>query len=106
MKPPKKFQFSVPPERSFKMKSDHSRVIAEVVDLEGLREAIEKAPAESIIFHTRDGNDFAAWIREVVHHTTLSQVMEEIRAGSGDIESTRLRMLTVLDLAIEMAKEA
>ena len=38
-------------DKSFKMKTNHGSVVAEIYDLEGLKEAIEKAPAEAILFH-------------------------------------------------------
>ena len=106
METKKDFLLPVSPDKSFKLKSDHDQVLAEIHSLEGLLSALEAAPAEALVFHTAGRNDFATWIRDAVRYTSLSHVVDNIRAESGDVEDIRKRLVTVLELAIDLARES
>ncbi|HEX55464.1 MAG: hypothetical protein DRO94_02105 [Candidatus Altiarchaeales archaeon] len=92
-------------ENSFKLKRDHDVVIAEIHDIEGLRNAIEIVPGDVIAFHMDNRNDFAAWIESIVGCNTLGKALQEIQLNSEDIESTRRKLVEVLDLSISLMKE-
>jgi len=92
-------------DKSFKMKTNHGSVVAEIYDLEGLKAAIEKAPAEAILFHMDNRNDFAAWIGGVVLCSTLSEVVQKIEPNHSDVEHTRNQLIETLDLGIKIMKE-
>jgi hypothetical protein len=95
---------SVDDSRSFKLKSDHHRVVAEVFDLEGLRDAISDAPDEAIVFHLSGKNDYAAWIGAVLGSKTLQEEIGKIDPNAGPVKA-RQELLDTLDLGIKVLKE-
>jgi len=92
-------------DKSFRMKTDHGSVVAEIFDLEGLKAAIEKAPPEAILFHMDNRNDFAAWVGNVISCTTLSEVIQKIEPNRANVEHTRSQLVETLDLGIKIMKE-
>lgn len=96
---------SVDIENAFKLKRDHDEVIAEVLTLEALRSAIERAPDNVISFHLNGRNDFANWIQGAIGCNSLSKAIAEIRFKAENPEETRLDLLKTLDLGIDLLRE-
>lgn len=81
-------------EYSFKLKTDHSEIIAEILFLEDLHKAIQEAPSEAITFHTERGNDFAEWISYAVGDWWLGSQIGAIKKT--DSEKVRSEMLKLI----------
>jgi len=77
----------VPQDKSFVLKVSNSDMIAEAFMLEDLLESIKKAPEESIKFHTRSGNDFSAWISEVVGDKKLASDVQQIDYSTSEAKN-------------------
>jgi len=65
-------------DKRFILKADHDKILSEVLMLEELAETIVVSPAEAIAFHTREGNDFAAWVKGAVGDAELAQNLSAI----------------------------
>jgi len=81
-------------EHSFKLKTDYSEIIAEILFLEDLHKAIQEAPPEAIAFHTKRGNDFAEWISYAVGDWWLGSQIGAIKET--DPEKVRAEMLKLM----------
>jgi hypothetical protein len=89
--------------QSFKLKRNHDEVVSDCLFLEELRDAIGKAPLESILFHLDGRNDFAAWVNEVVGDLELGRDLEYIKpSNTVDLRSGLLHVLNsrIKDLKI------
>jgi hypothetical protein len=95
---------SVERHESFKLKSDHHCVVAEIFDLAGLRDAIREAPDEAILFHLSGKNDYAEWIGAVLGSKTLHEELGRIDSSAGP-KKARQELLDTLDLGIKVLKE-
>lgn len=95
---------SVKDEHSFKLKTDHGSVFAEVLMLEGLSAEIKKAPDEAIVFHMKGRNDFASWVKDCVGDWWLGSRMEKIELS--DPAVTKFRLVKTLDERINKLKTA
>jgi hypothetical protein len=95
---------SVEAPESFKLKRDHHSIVAEIFDLEGLRDAIREAPDEAILFHLSGKNDYAAWIGNVLGSKAMEEVLSRIDSSNGP-EQVRQELLDTLDLGIKVLKE-
>jgi hypothetical protein len=62
--------------------------------LDGLLTAVESAPQESVVFHMRDGNDFAKWVHDVVGDEKLAETLSEIKLD--DPEQTQAKIVQTL----------
>jgi len=81
-------------ERAFKLKRNHDEVLSECLLLEELKEAIENAPEEAILFHLDGRNDFASWVREEIGDLELSGNLEYIRPSKTiDVKSELVHVL-------------
>jgi hypothetical protein len=69
-------------ENKFILKSGHDTVLSEIQHLEELAESLAKSPAEAVAFHTREGNDFAAWVKGAVGDTELAQTLETLKSAN------------------------
>jgi hypothetical protein len=78
----------VPKEKSFILKLDHGELIGEVVHVEGLLEKIKNAPADAIKFHTRNGNDFSAWLIDAVGDRKLAEEVASIDYSKSEAKKT------------------
>lgn len=95
----------VKPEHSFKLKKNHSDLIAEIFSLENLFKFLERVPHDAIIFHLRDGkNDFATWVEEVFGNEVLSKNLKEISL-SEKTEDTRWKLVSALYNEINTLKK-
>ena len=92
-------------ENSFKLKRSHDEVIAEILTLDALRNAIGTVPDSVISFHLDGRNDFADWIREVIGCNTLSKAIAEVELKPENPEETRNRILELLDYTIDLLRE-
>jgi hypothetical protein len=63
----------VPADKAFWLKSDHGQIVAVCHSIKELADKVEKAPDSVFKFHTRGGNDFARWIKDVFKNNALSQ---------------------------------
>ena len=54
----------VKPRQSFKLKKNPQELISEILSLEDLLKALERAPPEAIVFHLQGRNDFADWVEK------------------------------------------
>ena len=89
-------------ERAFRLKRNHDEVLSECLLLEELKEAIENAPEEAILFHLDGRNDFANWVREEIGDLELSGDLEYIRPSKTiDVKS---ELVHVLDSRIKTLK--
>jgi hypothetical protein len=95
---------SVKGDESFKFKRDHHTVDAEIFDLAGLRDAIQNAPDEAILFHLSGKNDYAEWIGNVLGSKTLQDAIYHIDSSMGPVKA-RQELLDTLDLGIKVLKE-
>jgi hypothetical protein len=95
---------SVEGQESFKLKRDHHSIVAEIFDLQGLRDAIREAPDEAIIFHLSGKNDYAEWIGAVLGSKTLQEEVGRIDSNSGP-KKARQELLYTLDIGIKVLKE-
>lgn|GEM_PF-1183176 len=80
--------------RAFILKKEHGEIIGEAFMLEGLLEAVESAPDESIAFHLASGNDFSGWVLQVVGDKKLAQRLDEVDAR--DISGARKHLSSSL----------
>ncbi len=96
---------SVDIEDAFKLKRDHEEVIAEVLTLDALRNAIEKAPDSVISFHLDGRNDFADWILGVIGCTALSKAIAEVELKAENPDETRKDLVKILNFTIDLLKE-
>jgi len=92
-------------EDSFKLKRSHDEVIAEILTLGALRNAIGAASDSVISFHLDGRNDFAEWIREVIGCNTLSKAIVEVELKAENLEETRNSILELLDYTLDLLKE-
>jgi hypothetical protein len=90
---------------SFKLKRDHEEVIAEVLTLEALRNAIQGIPDSVISFHLDGRNDFAKWIQKAIGCNTLSRAIAEVELNAENPEETRGNLLKILDYTLDLLKE-
>lgn len=97
---------SVDPERAFTLKNGSGEVVDEIMDLEGLRNALSSAPGDAILFHMDNRNDFAAWVGDVISCGSLSRALQDIPVSPKNVEKTRKDLLSSMDLAIGLLKEA
>jgi len=81
-------------DKSFILKTDHGSILSEVLRLEELAEKIASSPPEAVAFHTRDGNDFSAWIRDAVGDAELSLRVSGLSGASA--EETRNRVVSAI----------
>lgn len=79
---------------SFKLMKNSREMITEIHSLEELSRVLEITPAEAIRFHTRNRNDFAIWIREVVGNNELSKKIETLRFDSS--EEMRWKLVSMI----------
>ena len=82
-------------EHTFKLKTDHNNVVAEIAVLEGLCENIKKAPGDAIVFHMSGRNDFAAWIKDAVGDWWLGSKVEKVQLKTP--EETRAALVRVME---------
>ncbi len=95
---------SVEKHESFKLKKDHHSVVAEICDLQSLRDAIYEAPDEAILFHLDGRNDYAEWIGVVLGSKTLQEAVCQVDSSKG-AENARQELLDALDTGIKVLKE-
>ncbi|MFH1403783.1 MAG: hypothetical protein ABIH11_05905 [Candidatus Altiarchaeota archaeon] len=84
-------------DESFRLMLDHGQMMGEVFLLEDLLASIHDSTDRTIEFHTRNGNDFANWIRHCVGDTLLADALEECR---GDAKRQRRQMIETLNARI------
>jgi len=89
-------------EKAFKLKTDHSNVIAEVMLLEGLRDELRKAPDEAVVFHMSGRNDFANWIKDSIGDWWLGSRIEKVQLS--DPAATKASIVKILDERIGKLK--
>ena len=82
-------------EHVFRLKTDHTNVIAEVMLIEGLCEELKKAPDQAIAFHMTGRNDFASWVKDCVGDWYLGSRIE--RVALADPASTKANLIKVLE---------
>ncbi len=92
----------VHPEKKFLLKAGHDDVVSEITVLDDLAEKLAKASAESVAFHLRDGNDFAAWTHSVVGDEELAEQLNGIEYGSP--EDARDRMVSAIRARVDSLK--
>jgi hypothetical protein len=89
-------------EKSFRLKRNHDEVLAECFFLEELKDAIEKAPEDAILFHLDDRNDFAIWARESLGDLKLTEDLQYVRPSR--TKDVRSELINVLDSRIRLLK--
>ncbi len=82
-------------EHVFRLKTDHTNVIAEIMLIEGLCEELKKAPDQAIAFHMAGRNDFASWVKDCVGDWYLGSRMEKVSLV--DPASTKANLIKVLE---------
>lgn len=87
---------------SFKFKKDHWTIMAEILCLEELHKELEQAPPDVVVFHMGRQNDFANWVREVIHDYYLAENLERIQLGEPD--QTRAELVKILGHRIRLLK--
>lgn len=95
---------SVESHESFKLKKDHQSVVAEIFDLPGLRDAIQDAPDEAILFHLDGRNDYAAWIGAVLGSKALQEAVGQVDNSMG-AGKARQELLDTLDVGIKVLND-
>ena len=95
---------SVEKHESFKLKKDHHSVVAEICDLQSLRDAIDEAPDEAILFHLDGRNDYAEWIGAVLGSKTLQDAVGRVDSSKG-AGVARQELVDTLDVGIKVLKE-
>ena len=96
------FLRKVSQECRFILKSDHDKVLSEIALLEDLAEALAKSPTEVVAFHTRQGNDFAAWIGTVVGDTELAARLSTIESAT--LEETKSKTVSAIRERVDSIK--
>lgn len=96
---------SVGIEDSFKLKRNHDEIIAEVLNLDALRNAIEGVPDTVISFHLDGRNDFANWVRDAIGSNALSKAIAEVGLRAENPEDAREDLLRILDYTLDLLKE-
>jgi hypothetical protein len=86
----------------FCIRMESGEVIAEAFLLEDLLEAIKKSPGEAIDFHMKDGNDFSAWVRNVVGDSELANQLDSL--AFTNTEETRQNIVSLIDGKVESLK--
>jgi hypothetical protein len=71
-------------DKKFYLKAGHDKVVSEVLLMEDLAETLANSPADVISFHTREGNDFAVWIKDAVGDTELADRLSKMDVGNPD----------------------
>jgi hypothetical protein len=77
-------------DKSFHLKTDHDKVVSEVLLLEDLARALESSTAETVSFHMQRGNDFATWVKDAVGDTELSTRISKIDYSKPDFAKNQL----------------
>ncbi len=71
--------------KAFWIKTDHYNVVDRALSLEELAKKLKKAPTAAIVHHMREGkNDFAAWIKDVLHDNVLAKELRSLKAKNWD----------------------
>jgi hypothetical protein len=89
-------------DHGFKLKKGEHDLVAECFLLEDLKEAINGAPKEAILYHLEGRNDFATWVRDIIGDKELSSDLEMIRP-SREID-VQAKIIHVLDSRIKSLK--
>ena len=88
----------VNPLESFKLRKSPKEPIAEIFSLEDLLMGIERAPQEAIIFHLRNGNDFAQWVNKIIGYQELSKKLKQVKLTHP--EEARQKLVSLLYTAL------
>ena len=83
----------VNPTSSFKLKTDHGNVVAEVMALEALCSELKRAPDEAVIFHMSRGNDFSAWVKDAIGDWYLGSRIEKVNFENPAIARSQIVQL-------------
>jgi hypothetical protein len=84
------FLRKVSPQTGFVLKSDHDKVLSEIHMLEQLADALSASASDTVSFHTRQGNDFAAWIQHSVGDAELAAKISGIDYSNPDSAKNQL----------------
>ncbi len=84
---------------TFKLKADHDEVVGEAAFLEELRDGILASPTDVVIYHMREGNDFADWARDVLGDQTLSDALRSVELISP--KKTQELLAKIIDMRIK-----